>query len=82
MPSHWSWTGAWLRLWRNMIGSCLHSYIVFVDTTSTYWDVDGADEPAELQPEPEPADGTCKPVENGPAASASPRTIAMTCRRW
>ncbi|MGB9226691.1 IS1634 family transposase [Mycobacterium sp.] len=39
--------------------------IVFVDTTSTYWEVDGADELADLQPEPEPDDGTCKPVENG-----------------
>ncbi|HEY9264063.1 MAG TPA: IS1634 family transposase [Mycobacterium sp.] len=39
--------------------------IVFVDSTSTYWEVDGADELADLQPEPEPDDGTAKPVENG-----------------
>jgi hypothetical protein len=41
--------------------------IVFVDTTSTYWDVDAPDELADLQPEPEPQpdDGTSKPVENG-----------------
>ena len=37
--------------------------IVFVDSTSTYWEVDGADELADLQPEPEPDDGTAKPVE-------------------
>ena len=37
--------------------------IVFVDTTSTYWEVDGADELADLDPEPEVDDGTCKPVE-------------------
>ena len=39
--------------------------IVFVDTTSTYWEVDGADELADLQPEPEVDDGACKPVEDG-----------------
>jgi hypothetical protein len=39
--------------------------IVFVDTTSTYWEVDGADELVDLQPEPEVDDGVSKPVENG-----------------
>ena len=39
--------------------------IVFVDTTSTYWDVDVPDELSDLQPEPEPDDGTAKPVEYG-----------------
>lgn len=39
--------------------------IVFVDTTSTYWEVDGADEPADLQPEPEPDDGVGTAVEGG-----------------
>lgn len=39
--------------------------IVFVDTTSTYFEVDGADELADPQSEPEPDDGTSKPVENG-----------------
>ena len=38
--------------------------IVFVDTTSTYWQVDVPDELADLQPEPEPDDGACKPVEH------------------
>ena len=37
--------------------------IVFVDTTSTYWEVDGADELADLDPEPEVDDGAGKPVE-------------------
>jgi hypothetical protein len=39
--------------------------IVFVDTTSTYWEVDGADELADLAPEPEVDDGIAKPVDNG-----------------
>ncbi len=39
--------------------------IVFVDTTSTYFEVDVADELSDLQPEPEPDDGAAKPVENG-----------------
>ena len=39
--------------------------IVFVDTTSTYWDIDVADELAELAPEPEPDDGVGKAVEGG-----------------
>ena len=41
--------------------------IVFVDSTSTYWEVDGADELADLdpEPEPEPDDGTAKAVEGG-----------------
>ena len=38
--------------------------IVFVDTTSTYWEVDVPDELADLQPEPEADDGACKPVEH------------------
>jgi hypothetical protein len=39
--------------------------IVFVDTTSTYWDVDVPDELSDLQPEPEVDDGTAKPAEYG-----------------
>jgi hypothetical protein len=39
--------------------------IVFVDTTSTYWEVDGADELADLQPDPQPDDGVGKAVEGG-----------------
>jgi hypothetical protein len=39
--------------------------IVFVDTTSTYWEVDAPDELADLAPQPQPDDGTSKPVENG-----------------
>ena len=56
--------------------------IVFVDTTSTYWEVDGADEWADLRPEPEIDDGVGKAVEGGLAGSASPRTTATTCPRW
>jgi hypothetical protein len=39
--------------------------IVFVDTTSTYFEVDAADELAELEPESEPDDGVGKAVEGG-----------------
>jgi transposase len=39
--------------------------IVFVDTTSTYWEVDGADELADLQPDPKADDGIGKAVEGG-----------------
>ena len=39
--------------------------IVFVDTTSTYWQVDGADEWADLRPEPQIDDGVGKAVEGG-----------------
>jgi Transposase DDE domain len=39
--------------------------IVFVDATSTYWEVDGADELADLDPEPEVDDGVGKAVEGG-----------------
>ncbi len=38
--------------------------IVFVDTTYTYWEVDVPDELSDLAPEPEPDDGTVKPVEH------------------
>jgi hypothetical protein len=56
--------------------------IVFVDTTSTYWEVDVADDLADLQPEPEVDDGTCKPAEYGLAGSASPPITATTGPRW
>jgi len=41
--------------------------LVFVDTTSTYWEVDGADELADLQPGVED-DGVSRPVEAGTRA--------------
>lgn len=37
--------------------------VVFVDTTSTYWEIDGADAPADLQPDATVDDGTDKAVE-------------------
>ena len=39
--------------------------IIFVDTTSTYWEVEVADELAELQPDPCGDDGLSKPTESG-----------------
>jgi len=41
--------------------------IIFVDTTSTYWEVDGADELADLQDKVDD-DGVSRPVENGARA--------------
>jgi hypothetical protein len=41
--------------------------IIFVDTTSTYWEVDGADELADLQDKVDD-DGITRPVENGARA--------------
>ncbi len=41
--------------------------IIFVDTTSTYWEVDGADELADLQDNVDD-DGATRPVENGARA--------------
>ena len=41
--------------------------IIFVDTTSTYWEVDGADELADLQDTVDD-DGITRPVENGARA--------------
>jgi hypothetical protein len=41
--------------------------IIFVDTTSTYWELDGADELADLQ-ETVDDDGITRPVENGARA--------------
>ena len=52
-----------LRLGRHLLNLDLD--IVVVDTSSTYWDVDVADDLADLQPEPEVDDGTCKPAEYG-----------------
>jgi len=39
--------------------------VIFVDTTSTYWEVEVADELAELDDEPTDDDGVGKPVESG-----------------
>jgi hypothetical protein len=39
--------------------------IIFVDTTSTYWEVEVADELADLEPDPVDDDGSRKPAENG-----------------
>jgi len=39
--------------------------IIFVDTTSTYWEVEVADELADLADEPPEDDGESKPVERG-----------------
>jgi len=39
--------------------------IVFVDTTSAYWEIDGADELADLQPDPQADDGVGAAVEGG-----------------
>ena len=56
--------------------------IVFVDTTSTYWQVDVPDELADLQPEPSPTTAPRNRSSTPRAGSASPRTSATTCPRW
>ena len=56
--------------------------IVFVDTTSTYWEVDGADEWADLPPDRRPTTESARRSRAGLAGSASPRTTATTCPRW
>jgi hypothetical protein len=38
--------------------------IIFVDTTSTYWEVEVADELADLEPDPADDDGVSKPAES------------------
>jgi hypothetical protein len=60
--------------------------IVFVDTTSTYWEVSGADKLADLQPDPQPADGVGKAVEGGQRrfdkseeCRRRPRRITIRC---
>ena len=56
--------------------------IVFVDTTSTYWEVDGADELADLRRTRRPTTAPASRSSGGRAGSASPRTTATTCPRW
>ena len=56
--------------------------IVFVDTTSTYFETDGADELPELRRTRIADDDTTSRSRTGRAGSASPRTSATTCRRW
>ena len=64
------WTSCSARWARSPRGSSARSRtnldvdIVFVDTTSTYWQVDVPDELYDLQPEPEVDDGAGKPVEH------------------
>jgi len=55
--------------------------IVFVDSTSTYWEVEGADELAELAEDPvdDEAGNPPRPARGG---SVTPRTTARICRRW
>ena len=55
--------------------------IVFVDTTSTYWETETADELAELAEDPDD-DEVSNPVEAGRGRSGTPRTTAPICRRW
>jgi len=54
--------------------------IVFVDTTSTYWEVDVPDELAELQDKLDD-DGTSRPVEQASGPSGTLRITAPTCLR-
>src|SRR5450759_29046 len=55
--------------------------VVFVDTTSTYWELDGADELAELADDVDD-DGWPGQWKRRPARSGTPRTSGPICRRW
>ena len=61
--------------------------LVFVDTTSTYWEAEGPDLLPELQdddPKDAATTGTMRWARSSPvgARSGTPRTSAPTCRRW
>ena len=56
--------------------------IVFVDTTSTYWETETADELAELAEDPGRRRGHQPHRGRDAARSGTPRTTAPTCRRW
>ena len=56
--------------------------IVFVDTTSTYWETETADELAELADDPSPTTRRPARPRPGRGRSGTPRTTAAICRRW
>ena len=56
--------------------------IVFVDTTSTYWETETADELAELADPTPPTTRSAARPRPGRGRSGTPRTTARTCRRW
>ena len=56
--------------------------IVFVDTTSTYWETETADELAELAETRSPTTSTAARPRPGRGRSGTPKTTAATCRRW
>jgi len=58
--------------------------LVFVDTTSTYWEVDVPDELADALREDRTPSTTSSPAPSKPppGRSDTPRTTAATCRRW
>ena len=55
--------------------------IVFVDTTSTYWETETADDDIELR-RPGRRRRATSPAEAGTRASGTPKTTAPTCPRW
>ena len=55
--------------------------IVFVDTTSTYWEVDVPDDLTDLQSGPEADDGP-RTVVRAARRFGNPRITATTCPRW
>lgn len=57
--------------------------IVFVDTTSTYWEMDAAAGLAEIAGDDgRGKDAGSRPGRRAPAGSGTPRATGMTCRRW
>ena len=55
--------------------------IVFVDTTSTYWETETPDDDTELA-DPVGDDELRSPTEAETGRSGTPRTTAPICRRW
>jgi hypothetical protein len=55
--------------------------IVFVDTSSTYFEAEGPNQ-LPSSPSPQPMMGSPARSRLVPGDSGTPRTPAMTCRRW
>ena len=56
--------------------------IVFVDTTSTYWETETADERRRAGRDRSPMTSCAARPRPGRGRSGTPRTTAPTCRRW
>jgi hypothetical protein len=60
----------------------LACHVIFVDTTSTHWQLDNADELAELAATPARTTGSRGRPSRRPALGGTPRITGPRCRRW